>query len=686
MATSDRKTSTILVVDDDPDILEAYQDILAPGKGSVSRPIALFDTGKGRQYSGEGSSPFHLLTASQGEEAVELVRSYKESGNVIEAVFVDIRMPPGIDGLETAKRLRSIDPDLQIVIVTAYSDYPFYEIANQLGKRKALYYLEKPFAASQVRQFAHSLVQQWAIKHELALTFGQFLQLTERRAKDWIARGDVAEGLRESLLMIEDLTGAKSLALVRHTRRGKIIHVLGTGLLENQRDVDRARRSRIALEIVEIEDEETGEGISGAGHDDAVWMLIMMEPAQSRDLCRSAANTIRPYLPYAVEALAAEPDSSSVADAKPSARASRKHDIRDSADVDEQRATEGLTEFHGILTSDPAMLGLFDQIRRVAKQEVPIFITGETGSGKEMVARAIHLEGSRSKKIFVSVNCANLTEQLLESQLFGHRKGAFTGAVAEQKGLLAEADGGTLFLDEVTEIPMHLQPKLLRVLQEREYTPLGSTRPISFDTLIISASQSPLQNAVQEGRFRPDLKYRLHVIPLGLPPLWARSDDSSALFEHFLHQAYKAQRGDVPIPEISPEVWQVIRHYEWPGNVRELQNACAYVVAMTTGSIITIEHLPEELRFSLVSQIQEGLGKDNQAAAKGPSRSIGNAVALDRMGSRLSTATPDEAHAIIQDTLSQTNGNRSEAARRLGISRMTLWRRMQALGLAQGDK
>ncbi|MCH7478562.1 MAG: sigma-54-dependent Fis family transcriptional regulator [SAR324 cluster bacterium] len=517
-------------------------------------------------------------------------------------------MPPGIDGLETAKRLRKIDPNLQIVIATAFADYPFYEIAKQLGKREALFYLEKPFTADQVRQLAHSLVQQWATRHELEVTLEQFMRLAEQRFKDHNARGEVGAGLRETLLMVEDLTGTKSLALARQTPRGGFEHVAGTGLLENQRDLDRARQKRIALALFEIEGGEGEEVPPGPRGTGSVWAVVMMEPTQSRELCLAAVKTLRPYLPHAAEQLASRAGNADAGTPLTTAAAPEEAALASVGSAEAQSATDPLTDFHGILTGDPAMLVLFEQIRRVARQDVPVFITGETGSGKEMAAKALHSEGRRSGKPFVALNCANLTEPLLESQLFGHRKGAFTGATADQRGLLAEAEGGILFLDEVTEIPLALQAKLLRVLQEREYTPLGSTRPISFDILIVSAAQTPLREAVEAGRFRPDLQYRLHVIPLVLPPLRARSDDRVLLFDRFLRSAFKAQRGETPIPRVSPEVWQVIRHYQWPGNVRELQNVCAYVVAMTSGPEITVEFLPEDLRMSLLSQIQEGLG------------------------------------------------------------------------------
>lgn len=317
--------------------------------------------------------------------------------------------------------------------------------------------------------------------------------------------------------------------------------------------------------------------------------------------------------------------------------------------------------FHGIVTSDPAMLEQISIIQQTASSEAPFFIHGETGTGKELIARAIHLESERAGEAFVALNCANLTESLLESQLFGHKKGSFTGADKDQKGLIAEAEKGTLFLDEVTEIPMTLQAKLLRVLQEREYSPVGETKSISFDVKVVSASSTSLEKAVADGKFREDLRYRLEVMPINLPPLRARETDKGMLFDYFLEN--QLERHGHTGMEVDEAVYSCIDNYGWPGNVRELVNVCTYVAALARGeeATVTMEKLPPTLR-----------------APAG-----GNASASDVSSEPVQTV---KKVAVTKESLeaaiAEYGGHRESIAHHFGISRMTLWRKMKQFDLA----
>lgn len=287
------------------------------------------------------------------------------------------------------------------------------------------------------------------------------------------------------------------------------------------------------------------------------------------------------------------------------------------------------------------MAKLLDKINLLKGKCTPVFIHGETGTGKELVARAIHRVSKFSSGKFVAVNCNNLSETLLESQLFGHRKGAFTGAVENQPGLLSEAHNGTLFLDEVTDLPYAVQCKLLRVLQEREYTPVGETQAIAFDAQIISAGSTRLETAVQCNGFRADLMYRLDVFPLNIPPLRARGEDVCILFKAFTDTKH-----------LNSHVAQAIKAHCWPGNIRELQNAAIYALTVAAGKPIGIEHLPDKVLSS---------GKLNQ--------DINNNV----------NCRGDTDRENILNLLARHNENKSEVARQLGISRMSLWRQMKRL-------
>lgn len=327
---------------------------------------------------------------------------------------------------------------------------------------------------------------------------------------------------------------------------------------------------------------------------------------------------------------------------------------------------EGSESFHGIVTTDPAMLAQIAMIKKTAHSDAPFFIHGETGTGKELAARAIHLQSNRHERPFVALNCANLTETLLESQLFGHRKGAFTGADKDQTGLFAEADGGSLFLDEVTEIPLGLQAKLLRVLQEREYTPLGETKPIKFDTKIISASSTSLDKAVQSGKFREDLRYRLEILPVTLPPLRQRGGDKKALFDYFL--GAQLQRHGLHMIPVDKAVYSCIAQYHWPGNVREMVNVCTYIAAMAgdQSESISVEQLPPVIQ-----------GMAGYAAENDP---------VEPPATKVETTATLASRQITREALEQAMatyaGHRDSMAKHFGISRMTLWRKMKQFDLS----
>ncbi len=312
--------------------------------------------------------------------------------------------------------------------------------------------------------------------------------------------------------------------------------------------------------------------------------------------------------------------------------------------------------FHQMLSAAPVMHGCFEQIRRIASANAPVFIYGETGTGKELAATAIHAESFRHGGPFVAVNCANFSEQLMESELFGHKKGAFTHAVSDRKGLLAEADGGTLFLDEVTTLPLELQARLLRVLQEREYRPVGDNNVYSFDVQLVSASSTRLSDAVAQGLFRADLQYRLEVLPLELPPLQARGDDAVLLFEYFLQQLEPTRKW-----LLAAETARYLRNHSFPGNVRQLYNIAQYTAAMAQQAQVTPQDLPTHLMTVRPGQPQ----MTREAVDDGKSEWV-----LDELDGPQLLAL-----------LAEHNDNRTATAATLGVSRMTLWRRMTALDL-----
>jgi len=258
-----------------------------------------------------------------------------------------------------------------------------------------------------------------------------------------------------------------------------------------------------------------------------------------------------------------------------------------------RRELEQRYTFSNIIGRSPKMQAIFKLIERVARTSSTVLIYGESGTGKELIARAIHFSSPRSEKRFLSINCGALPENLLESELFGHERGAFTGAVKEKKGLFQEAEGGTLFLDEIGEMAMSMQVKLLRALQERTIRRVGGNREEAVDVRVIAATNRNLQERVAEGEFREDLYYRINVIPLDLPPLRARREDVSLLASFFLTK-YSEQMG-FETPKISVEVMNALEAYDWPGNVRELENLVERTLALLAGDTIRLRDLPDHL-------------------------------------------------------------------------------------------
>jgi len=252
-----------------------------------------------------------------------------------------------------------------------------------------------------------------------------------------------------------------------------------------------------------------------------------------------------------------------------------------------QRLQELLRErydFTHIVAKSEKMQAVLEMVSRIAKTDSTVYIHGESGTGKELIARVMHLASDRKNKPFVAINCAALPEPLLESQLFGHEKGAFTGAVKNTKGLFTQAHEGTIFLDEIGDMPLSIQGKLLRVLQERQFYPLGSERPVEVDVRVVVATQKDLAEQVKQGLFREDLFYRIHVIPVHLPPLRERREDIPPLVEHFLKKFTQQMKKEVK--GLAPAVLQRLMLYDWPGNVRELENTVEYAVAMTQQDLI----------------------------------------------------------------------------------------------------
>lgn len=314
--------------------------------------------------------------------------------------------------------------------------------------------------------------------------------------------------------------------------------------------------------------------------------------------------------------------------------------------------------FHGMLGRSRVMRGLFDQIRQLARAEGPVLVIGESGTGKELVARAVHAESERANRPFLAINCAGLPAELLESEFFGHVAGAFTGANRAHKGLFQQADGGTLFLDEIGEMPLPLQAKLLRVLQEGTIRPVGAERELTVDVRIIAASNRPLETEAGREAFREDLFFRLETFILQVPPLRDREEDLELLAAGFV--AHFAARSGRPVRGLAPAVLAQLRRYPFPGNVRELQNAIERAVTFCHGRSIELEHLPTRIADY----------RDDNAHSAG-------AELLAQLSDGPLLPTLEELEQrYIEHVLKLVDGNKRRAAALLGIGRRTLYRRL----------
>ncbi len=324
----------------------------------------------------------------------------------------------------------------------------------------------------------------------------------------------------------------------------------------------------------------------------------------------------------------------------------------------EQQASKG---FEGVVGQSKVMQRLMKQIEQIAPSKANVLITGETGTGKELVARAIHNLSPRKNRIFIPIHCAALTENLLESELFGHERGAFTGAVKQRKGRFELADQGTVFLDEISEISQSIQVKLLRVLQEREFERVGGTETIKVDIRILAATNMDLQEMVKNGDFREDLYYRLKVVNIHIPPLRDRLEDIPELTQTFVEQFAKENgRGDLTV---SPEIYEIFKKHHWPGNVRELQGVVESMVILTQENRLTKENIPYEIR--------EKAGETVSSSTQEPTIEPGE------------TTLADLEKKVILETLKKFKGNRTKTAEALGIGRRTLIRKLHEYGVGK---
>ena len=321
--------------------------------------------------------------------------------------------------------------------------------------------------------------------------------------------------------------------------------------------------------------------------------------------------------------------------------------------------------FSQLVTQSPLLETVIRSAQIVARTDVSVMLMGETGTGKDLMAQAIHQASPRAQQPFIAINCAALPETLVESELFGHKRGAFTGAIEDRLGHIRSANGGTLFLDEVGELPLSAQAKLLRFLESGDIIPVGESHTIKVDARIIAATHQDLSQLVRESRFREDLLYRLQVVPMEMPSLRERSGDIDMLLNRFL--LHFAGEHQLPLPELSQEARSALRRYNWPGNVRQLRNLSERLVVLFHGRTVELGNLPAEITQSA----------QRTSSSSGASSLSGRSFSLPEEGIDLEWLESD----IIRQALDRARGNKSRAARLLGITRDTLLYRLKKFDL-----
>ena len=625
------ENNRVLIVDDQPEIHDDFTEMLKSGSGGASADDLALDfsaSEPNRVFLPE----FELSHASNGEAACGIIREAKAKNRPIAVAYVDIRMPPSIDGVETTRRMRAIDSDVEVVIMTAYTDKSLSDIIHGMEALHKLLYIRKPFSREEIQQITLSLVGKWNITQALAEK-QRLLTVNNQRM----------EAVNQRLEAVLDATGdamamydADDRLIFANKGYRELYGLAESELKELPPDALAARFQEPALPLA------NGLFFGNQGH-------LVQEVA--------TGQAPRPRLFYQ----SAAPVRDSRQDVM--GRLLVYRDVSREIEVEQMKAEvlrlrtelETTYSFAGIVGDSPKMRQVYALMHQALESDTTVLIRGESGTGKELVAKSFHFNGPRKQGPFLAVNCSAIPETLIESELFGHEQGAFTGATSQKIGAFEFAKGGTIFLDEIGDMPLTLQARLLRVLQERSIRRVGGMPSILVDVRVIAATHKNLEEAVRTGAFRADLFYRLAVFPVVLPPLRERREDIPLLANHFLKK--HAERLGKSISGFSSATLRMLLRYDWPGNIRELENAIERAVLLTTTGVLQVNHLPPELSPVVASQH----GHTEPAAI----------VPLSEV-----------ERLAIANALDLSAHNVPDAARALGVSRATLYRKLRKHGLS----
>ena len=631
----------VLIVDDQKDIHDDFEEMLTRRRAAADDLAASFLGGE----EGDHHLPeFELLHAMGGEEACGIVQRAARGGRPIAAAYIDIRMPPGIDGVATVREIRGIDPAVEIVLMTAYTDTSLAEIVEDMELLHKLLYVRKPFAREEVQQITVALVEKWNLERELESRRRE-LTITNRRLTA------VLDSIGEALAVYDDtqrvVFANRSYENLLNASEEEL-KAMSAAALSTRWD----KRMRVLRDAGRRVTED-------AGGDLVEPLQQAQRTAADAGVGQRAGTVPAGPLYYRLRRTVHDDGGSVIGNLYVYRDLSREVEMEQmQAEVRDLRAAlESPAPLAGMVGTSAAMQRVYLLMKRAMAGDLTVLIRGESGTGKELVARALHAGGRRGTGPFLAVNCAAVPEGLIESELFGHEQGAFTGATHVRRGCFERAHGGTILLDEIADMKPELQARLLRVLQERELQRVGGAAMIPVDVQVIAATNRDLDAAMRSGAFRADLYYRLAVFPIDLPPLRERREDVPQLVDHCLEQ-YAGRAGEA-VKSISPGALRVLLAHDWPGNVRELQGVIERAATMASTGIIEAGDLPAGLE---PERPERDAGGEPGALAQ-----VAPLAEVERRA--------------VERALAAAGDNVTRAARALGINRATLHRKLNRYGL-----
>ena len=628
----------VLVVDDQGEIHQDFEEMLTPGfTAALTDDLA---DAFASEVDESFLPKFKLLHARSGSEAYDIVKTTIETGDPIAVAYVDIRMPPGMDGIETTQRIRAIDENIEIVLMSAYTDKSIGEIVHEMDLLHKLLYIRKPFAREEIQQITLALAEKWNVESELGDKRRQ-LEISNQRLKS------VLDSTGDAIAMF-DVTGHLQFA----NRGYEEMFELTTDVLK------------------QMSPEELGEHVKGyfqePGRFEETETQLLARPEK---VFEEVAEVRRPERKMLYRFTAPVYDI----EQKVIGRIIVFRDISKEIEISQMKVEvsrlrtelEMKYAFDKIIGKSEAMKSVYVLMQQAIESNITVLIQGESGTGKELVAKAIHFNSVRKAGPFVDVNCAAIPESLIESELFGHERGSFTGATVQRIGKFESANGGTIFLDEIADMQPLVQAKLLRVLQEREIQRVGGTGNIPINVRVIAATNQDLEDAVKASRFREDLFYRIAGFPIPIPSLKERREDIPLLGHHFLQEYAKA--ADKPVSGFSTGALQLLMSYDWPGNVRELENTIERAVLLETSDALQATNPALSDLRSTGKEDTSDSGDDSMPSLASTSTEI---LSLEEI----------EKQALIH-ALEVTDNNITKAAQALGINRVTIHRKLKRYNL-----